>query len=267
MKARCLSLLLVPTLLSACTFGVPIGERSGVKPGPSAPARSSTGNPPSYIVFGKRYYVMDSAEGFEQRGIASWYGRKFHGRKTSSGEIYNMHDMTAAHKTLPIPVYVHVRNLDNGRTAVVRVNDRGPFIDGRIIDLSYAAATRLGVDGPGTANVEIRVIERGQTQPTTVVKAEPIVTPALPDPRDHPLYIQMGSFSSVDNADNLVKILLAANESTARVMPLQTEAGTFYRVRVGPLFDLDEANAILARLRGKGFDSIRIVAEEWSDSP
>jgi rare lipoprotein A len=258
MKSRRLLCLLFPLLAAACTFGVPIGER-GQGAGSSTSAKSSQGNPGSYVVHGKRYYVMDSADGFVQRGLASWYGRKFHGRKTSSGEVYNMHDMTAAHKTLPIPVYVHVRNLDNGRTAVVRVNDRGPFIDGRIIDLSYAAATRLGVDGPGTANVEISVIERGQTRPTSVVRAVPLATP---ESHDQPLYIQMGSFSSLNNADNLVRNLLALNESAAQVSPLQTDDGVYYRVRVGPLFDLDEANAILARLRGKGFDSSRIVVAD-----
>ncbi len=265
-----LAWLLLPLLLGACTFGVPIGDRGqGASSAPtSTSTRSGQGNPSSYIVHGKRYYVMDSAEGFVQRGIASWYGRKFHGRKTSSGEIYNMHDMTAAHKTLPIPVYVHVRNLDNGRTAIVRVNDRGPFIDGRIIDLSYAAATRLGVDGPGTANVEISVIDRGHSQPSSVVSAVPPAAPAAPvttvtpQIRDQPLYIQMGSFASLNNADNLVKTLLAANESAAQVSPLQTDEGLFYRVRVGPLFDLEEANAILARLKGKGFESLRIVVEE-----
>jgi len=273
MTAGRLTWLLVPLLLGACTFGVPIGDRGQGMPGTSSSARSSQGNPSSYIVHGKRYYVMDSAHarGYVERGIASWYGRKFHGRKTSSGEIYNMHDMTAAHKTLPIPIYVKVRNLDNGRTAIVKVNDRGPFIDGRIIDLSYAAATRLGVDGPGTANVEISVVDHGPTRPYDLVRAQPpnapVATaseaiPATPLLRDQPLYIQMGSFASLNNADNLVRDLLAVNESAAQVSPLQTDQGLFYRVRVGPLFDLDEANAILARLKGKGFDSLRIVVEE-----
>jgi rare lipoprotein A len=259
MKSARLLWLLVPLLVGACTFGVPIGDRGQGQASSSTSARSNHGNPGSYVVHGKRYYVMESSEGFVERGVASWYGRKFHGRRTSSGEIYNMHDMTAAHKTLPIPVYVHVRNLDNGRTAIVRVNDRGPFIDGRIIDLSYAAATRLGVDGPGTANVEISVIDRGQTEPTSVVRAVPL---AIPEAHDQPLYIQMGSFSSLDNADNLVRDLLALNESAAQVSPLQTDDGVFYRVRVGPLFDIDEANAILARLRGKGFDAGRIVVAD-----
>ena len=137
------SLLLIA--LAGCTFGVPISDRGqsqSSSSGVPATTPSKRGNPSSYVVFGKRYYVLNSSEGFVQRGIASWYGTKFHGRDTSSGEIYNMYAMTAAHKTLPIPVYVHVKNLDNGRSAVVKVNDRGPFIAGRIIDLSYAAAKK-----------------------------------------------------------------------------------------------------------------------------
>ena len=117
---------------------------------------SKLGNPPSYAVLGKRYHVMKQREGFTERGIASWYGKKFHGRKTSNGEIYNMYAMTAAHKTLPLPAYVNVRNLQNGREIVVRVNDRGPFHAGRIIDLSYAAAKKLDIIRKGTGRVEIR---------------------------------------------------------------------------------------------------------------
>jgi rare lipoprotein A len=225
------------TALGGCTFGVPIGDR-GKQQSSGVPATtpSERGNPSSYVVFGKRYYVLDSSEGFVQRGIASWYGTKFHGRATSSGETYNMHAMTAAHKTLPIPVYVHVKNLDNGRSAVVKVNDRGPFISGRIIDLSYAAAKKLGVDGPGTANVNLE--------------------------DDLPLFIQMGSFASQMNASNLMQNLLDANEKAVKISQLQTDAGLMYRVRVGPLFDIDEANAILLRLRDKGFQTARIVVED-----
>ena len=256
---RSLSLLLLLYTLGACTFGVPISQRGQQQAG-GVPATtpSSRGNPSSYVVFGKRYYVLDSSEGFTQRGIASWYGTKFHGRPTSSGEVYNMHAMTAAHKTLPIPVYVHVRNLDNGRSTVVRVNDRGPFIDGRIIDLSYAAAKKLGVDGPGTANVEISVLRKGESKPTSVVRSVPVPVDIEPE---LPLYIQMGSFSSILNADNLVENLIAANESSAKISRTQTGSGLFYRVRVGPLFDIDEANAILSRLRGKGFQTAHIVVQ------
>ena len=194
-----------------------------------------------------------------QRGVASWYGIKFHGRRTSSGEIYNMHEMTAAHKTLPLPSYVHVRNLDNGRTAIVKVNDRGPFISGRIIDLSYAAAKKLGVKGPGTANVEISIVNRGQTKPTRTVRAIPLTE--QPE-KDVPLFIQMGSFSSQANASKLVRTLHAANETSARVSQLKTQSGLFYRVRVGPLYDIDEANAIVSRLKRKGFQTARIVVQE-----
>ena len=258
--------LLLPVLLTAavsgCTFGVPISDR-GKQQASGVPSTtpSQRGNPSSYVVFGKRYYVLDSSEGFVQRGIASWYGTKFHGRSTSSGEIYNMHAMTAAHKTLPIPVYVHVKNLDNGRSAVVKVNDRGPFIAGRIIDLSYAAAKKLGVDGPGTANVEISVLQEGETTPSSVVRTIPLANDVSLD-QEVPLFIQMGSFSNHVNAHNLVQTLIAANESSASISQTQTDDGLFYRVRVGPLADVDEANAILLRLRGKGFQTARIVVED-----
>jgi len=256
-------LLLMAFTLSACTFGVPIGNQAQQQ---DLVARKTTpskrGNPSSYVVFGRRYQVLDSSEGFRQRGVASWYGTKFHGRPTSSGEVYNMHAMTAAHKTLPIPVYVHVKNLDNGRSIVVRVNDRGPFITGRIIDLSYAAAKKLGVDGPGTANVEISALRAGESKPTSVVRSIP-----LTDEADFnvPLFIQMGSFSNPVNANNLVQNLIDANESTARVSHLQTDQGLYYRVRVGPLFDIDEANAIVRRLKTKGFQTVRIVIADATE--
>lgn len=254
--------LLAALTLGGCTFGVPIGDRGNVQSGSgsgSSVKKSKSGNPSSYVVFGKRYYVMDDANGFVERGIASWYGLKFHGRKTSSGEVYNMHAMTAAHKNLPLPTWVHVKNLDNGRTTVVKVNDRGPFVDGRIIDLSYAAASKLGVKGPGTANVVIHAIDRGQKQPTSVVRALPLTDQAE---QDVPLFIQMGSFSSQANASSLVRELQAANENSARISRLQTDNGLFYRVRVGPLYDIDEANAVVTRLRNKGFQTARIVVQD-----
>ncbi len=280
-----LAVSLMVAVLSGCTFGVPISDRgkqqnSSVPTHVPATTPSKRGNPSSYVVFGKRYYVLNSSEGFVQRGIASWYGTKFHGRETSTGEIYNMHAMTAAHKTLPIPVYVHVKNLDNGRSTVVRVNDRGPFIAGRIIDLSYAAAKKLAVDVPGTANVEIRVMQAGEPKTANVVStSDPesvsLVTRAAANPStpvrriplvsdlddDIPLFIQMGSFSSELNANNLVQDLIAVNETAVQISQLQTGNGLFYRVRVGPLFDIDEANAILSRLRGKGFQTAHIVVE------
>ncbi|MEM7468811.1 MAG: septal ring lytic transglycosylase RlpA family protein [Pseudomonadota bacterium] len=159
-------LLLVPGLLVACGG---LEQRDG--PGqarkasraekvvPKKEPLSKYGNPESYVVFGKRYYTLKSAAGFKERGIASWYGKKFHGRKTSSGEVYDMYKMTAAHKNLPLPTYVEVRNLDSNKVITVRVNDRGPFHAGRIIDLSYAAAQKLGIVANGTGRVEIRVVD------------------------------------------------------------------------------------------------------------
>jgi rare lipoprotein A len=126
---------------------------------PKVEPRSRYGNPKSYVVFGKRYYTRAHSGGYVEKGLASWYGKKFHGRRTSSGERYNMYGMTAAHKTLPLPTYAQVTNLKNGRRVVVRVNDRGPFHGGRVIDLSYAAARKLGVVKTGTAMVEVRAID------------------------------------------------------------------------------------------------------------
>ncbi len=149
---------LLASLNVACasTAGAPRG--SAPASGPSGYPRA--GNAPHYVVFGQRYYVMASAAGYRERGVASWYGRKFHGRPTASGEIYDMHAMTAAHKSLPLPSYAQVTNLANGRSVVVRVNDRGPFVDNRLIDLSYAAARELDLIAAGTGLVEVKVITK-----------------------------------------------------------------------------------------------------------
>jgi len=247
--------------LSACTFGVPIGDRSSSVEVSSIPhtKKSKSGNPSSYVVAGKRYYVLDSADGFKQRGIASWYGKKFHGRKTSSGEVYNMYAMTAAHKTLPIPVYVRVKNLSNGRSIVVKVNDRGPFIEGRIIDLSYTAAQKLDITDQGTARVEIATLRPGLINWDSVVRPIP-----LPDENAEgvPLFVQVGSFGVEFNAMNLVRELQKANEQEVLISELETSSGLFFRVRLGPLYDIDEANAVIRRLKGKGFVTARIVVKD-----
>ncbi len=247
--------------LSACTLGVPIGTRTntsnaGAIKVPPKTTRSKLGNPSSYVVFGKRYYVMDNAIGFVQRGIASWYGKKFHGRKTSSGEVYNMNAMTAAHKTLPLPSYVRVVNIKNGRSIVVKVNDRGPFVGDRIIDLSFAAATKLGVTGPGTAEVEISVLSLPKSKKRPVVRTIALVEKGA---KDVPLFVQLGSFGNELNAQNLMRDLHDSNESTAKVYKLTNVQGAFYRVRLGPLYDIDEANSVVLRLIKKGFKTSRVV--------
>lgn len=260
-RAPILFIGLLAISLSACTFGVPISSRSstaGVNNIPPQTTRSALGNPSSYVVFGKRYYVMENADGFVQRGTASWYGKKFHGRKTSSGEVYNMYALTAAHKTLPLPSFVRVENLTNGQSVIVKVNDRGPFVGNRVIDLSYAAAAKLGVTGPGTAPVEIRVLNSAQSNKLAPVRAMPLVEQAA---EDAPMFIQMGSFSSELNAQNLIRDLQDVNESSVMMSKLTTDDGLLYRVRIGPLYDINEANSVIMRLRNKGFEKSRIVSE------
>ncbi len=142
-------------------------DRSGIPDAvPRVEPRSRSGNMASYTVRGRRYFTKDDSAGHVERGIASWYGPGFHGRKTSNGEPYDMNAMTAAHKTLPLPTYARVTNLQNGKTAVVRINDRGPFHGPRVIDLSRAAATKLGVIGTGTAEVEVRALDPLTTEPS-----------------------------------------------------------------------------------------------------
>ncbi len=247
--------------LSACTLGVPIGGQKTDKTKSGSLKKSKYGNPSSYIVMGKRYYVMDSAKGFTQKGVASWYGPKFHGKRTSSGETYNMHAMTAAHKTLPIPVYVKVKNVTNGKTAIVLVNDRGPFAHDRIIDLSYAAAKKLGVVGPGTAKVEIVALDSSKKVSRSAVKAIPLKTSTQEQAN---MYVQLGSFSSEGNALRLSKELKVKKETAVVIKPVKTGQGDFFRVQIGPLLDLSEANSIQNRLKRKGYKNARIVIEDES---
>src|SRR5689334_3065003 len=182
---------------------------------PKYEPRGTRGNPPFYEVFGKRYYVMASADGWVERGTASWYGPGFHAASTSLGEPYDMYGMTAAHKTLPIPAYAEVTNLRNGRKVVVRINDRGPFVGDRIIDLSYTAAAKLDMLLQGTAPVEVRVVGPGSPTgsaappvlplaPTPPAPPPPSVTvvnaPAARAPGVTAMFIQAGVFSDHENA-------------------------------------------------------------------
>jgi len=165
--------------------------------------------------------------------------------------------MTAAHKTLPIPVMVRVKNLDNGKTAVVKVNDRGPFAHGRIIDLSFAAAKKLGVVGPGTANVEITALDAsGQASSAPAVRATPL---ARSEADDSELYIQLGSFGDKANARKLRDELTAKNEKPVVIRTVETNKGSFFRVQLGPLLDVAEATSVQLRLKRKGYKSARIV--------
>lgn len=189
------------------------------------------GNFSPYTVFGQTYHLMESAEGYRSRGIASWYGSKFHGRLTSNGEVYDMYQMTAAHKTLPIPSYVRVTNLDNGRSAIVRVNDRGPFHADREIDLSWAAATKLDFHQRGTAQVEIVVID-----PVAWQLAQQGEAASSPQSAQLPQllegeYLQVGAFEQPDLAHLQLLELIDKIPYAIQVLP---DNGR-YKVLVGPL--------------------------------
>ncbi len=241
-----------------------------------------------YVVFGRAYAPVVNDDPMKERGLASWYGRMFHGRKTASGEVYDMFAMTAAHKTLPIPSFARVTSLKSGRSVVVRVNDRGPFHEGRVIDLSYAAAVKLGIAGPGSGPVEVeRVFARdagmqlaaAAPAPALATVTVPAATPpAAPAPAPSPtppepaaavempvprqaevatplvaaepagLYLQLGAFSSVDNAESFRDKV--SRELPWLYEPIQVaQAGSLHRVRLGPYRTREEAQAIADKIR------------------
>ncbi|MEA3290718.1 MAG: septal ring lytic transglycosylase RlpA family protein [Pseudomonadota bacterium] len=263
MRARLLAILAVAALLSACAalkkeappehgfYGgdglpenMPVDPFSVPDAVPKAEPLSKTGNQ-RYEALGETYYPMRSAVDFVERGAASWYGSKFQGKRTSSGEPYDMFAMTAAHPTLPLPSYVRVTNLDNGRQVVVKVNDRGPFLHDRVIDLSYAAAVRLGYAGKGTGNVEIRTLF-ADDEPAAASTAGP----GFETPGGEPIgvYVQVGAFSDAGNARALRSHLLAEGFAPVEVAP--SEPGRpLYRVRVGPFASDAEAGRKKASLR------------------
>ncbi len=212
---------------------------------------SRYGNPPFYHVFGKRYQTLRSAAGFRQRGIASWYGTKFHGRRTSSGERYNMYAMTAAHKTLPLPSYAKVTNLLNGRQVIVKINDRGPFHEGRIIDLSYAAAGKLGLLHRGTAPVEIEAI-------TVRPPADAATAVAPPAADSTAVYLQVGAFNEQDRARQL-HLQLQHQYHLAHIQESAPDGTPRYRVRVGPLDSPERAEQVARQLQEQGLASFIVI--------
>lgn len=232
---------------------------------PKDEPKSRGGNPSSYQVFGKTYHVQPNSLGFTQQGIASWYGTKFHGRKTSNGETYDMYAMSAAHKTLPIPTYLQVTNLSNHKQVIVRVNDRGPFHGNRIVDLSYAAASKLGMLGKGTASVEIKAINPKQyaTSNTPVIPLErtktltkqPIKLPTKNAPVTADLYLQVGAFSNQNNAETLKSELLKQNIPTHRINIKQNQQSALYRVHIGPYSSLDQADMMRIKLQQAGINN------------
>lgn len=205
-----------------------------------------------YKVLGKHYTPMQDGRNYRETGPASWYGTKFHGQDTANGEGYDLYGMTAAHKTLPLPTYVRVTNLENQRTVIVRVNDRGPFYSNRIIDLSYAAARKLGFAEKGTAQVLVEGIDpvawQQQNNPGYLVKKNPPVETLASEPSGQ-MYLQVGAFSSSQAAEQLRTRLQNAVNATVFVTPVQQANGTFHRVRLGPVADHDEAQRLIETLR------------------
>jgi rare lipoprotein A len=246
---------------------------------PKYEPRSKYGNPPSYEVFGKRYYVLSSSVGYVERGVASWYGPGFHKVRTSTGELYDMYAMTAAHKTLPLPAYVRVTNLQNGRSVVVRVNDRGPFVANRIIDLSYTAAAKLDMLRNGTAMVEIRSIDT--SMPPIITAAAPIPAPradaggaappaTAPAPGTPaslaaapaaPLFIQAGAFADPANAERLAARLRGGGYGKIFVRDDKIAGRRMYRVRIGPVPDVAQFDRVMASLERAGIGDAHLALE------
>ena len=242
-------------------------------PGDAVPRpepKSRYGNGPVYEVLGKTYTVMPSGSGYKERGVASWYGKKFHGRLTSNREPYNMYAMTAAHKTLPLPTYVQVRNLRNNRTVVVRVNDRGPFVHNRVIDLSYAAALKLDMVRDGTSLVEVTAItfdDPPGDRPVRVVEparppapaATPASTPGQKNQELNEIYVQVGAFGDRANAERRQSALISGGIGDVFVFADEAASPPLYRVRIGPIAGVDDYDALVTRLETLGISDPYLV--------
>jgi rare lipoprotein A len=240
----------------------PIDVSGVLEPVPREEPRSRYGNRSPYTVLGKTYRVLDDEDAHEYRekGVASWYGTKFNGRATSSGELYDICQFTAAHKTLPLPSFVRVTNLDNGRSLVVRVNDRGPFHSGRVMDLSYAAAVRLGVDRTGTARVQLESVGPGAVLASR--PPERIVSPPAdpPMPPGDEVTLQLGSFAERDNAKRLSDRLERAGIDDVDIDHVELDGLDLWRVRVGPVAAANFP-ALRARLRALELPEPRVVRD------
>ena len=252
---RLVVVISIVTMLASCSWfkrdggyysddGPPRREKVDIASIPDAVPRnepmSRTGNN-TYTALGKRYRPMKQARGFFQRGQASWYGKKFHGRRTSSGETYDMYGMTAAHPTLPLPTYVRVTNLDNNRTVVVKVNDRGPFLHSRIIDLSYAAAVKLDIVRTGTGNVEVESVFPGE-QVSTGNMNTPVAA------NNGNVYVQVAAFGNQGNATHFKNTLSRRVQHRVHVKPTIVAGNKMHRVWVGPFASTLDANRVVPDL-------------------
>ena len=255
---RFVTLLLIIVILSGCAGRKKqIRVRSYTKPAMILPKTMDGRVPKSYTVKGVTYYPLLGEEGFIQEGLASWYGKDFHGNKTSNGEIYNMYAMTAAHKILPFGTYIRVYNLSNNKEVIVRINDRGPFITGRIVDLSYSAARRIGLVGPGTAKVRLVALSRKVGRIKSGNDYMPLVETV--NFRKGNYTIQVGAFKDKNNAQRLAE-RLRVDFFYVTVTTYAAKGKTLYRVRVSLSHDLTGANKMVDKLKYLGFSETFIVA-------
>jgi rare lipoprotein A len=229
------------------------------EPVPKVEPRALYGNKSPYTVLGQSYQVLPGPGGYVERGIASFYGNKFHGYKTSSLEDYDMYQFTAAHKTLPLPSYARVTNLENGKSVIVRINDRGPFHENRLIDLSFAAAVKIGVWPKGTGLVEVRAID--PAQPLTAQTLPPPPPPPKPASPGPGIYLQVGAFSDVTNAERVAQQLRVANFAPVQVVDAQINGRSIRRVRVGPIASVDQADDVTSRIEGMGLPRPQVAVD------
>ena len=266
---RLAAICIVATAMGSC--GASRWEKPTTAPAKSAPVsqdmtRTKRGNPPFYEVFGVRYQVMRSSVGYKDRGIASWYGKKFHGRQTSNGERYDMYRLTAAHKTLPLPTNVRVTNLNNGRSVVVRVNDRGPFVGNRLIDLSYEAARQLDMIDVGTALVEIEALEAGYTDAITDVAPAAAENSPAEIATALNMYVQVGAFGEAGNAHTLATLLTENGVDKVAVREPIGTAAPLYRVRIGPLSSITDYDRIVVQMARLQIAETQLVVEHTTES-
>jgi len=240
----------------------PIDVSKIPEPVPKVEPRSLYGNKSPYTVLGQTYRVLSDPRGYDERGIASFYGAKFHGYKTSSLENYDMYAFSAAHKTLPLPSYARVTNLANGKSVIVRINDRGPFHENRLIDLSYAAAVKIGVWPKGTGLVEVRAIDPTRPDEAAPPAPELNASAAVPQGSAHPaIYLQVGAFADSANAERVAQQLRSAQLAPVQVIDAQSGGRSIRRVRVGPLEDVERADQVTAQIEQLGLPRPQVAVD------
>jgi rare lipoprotein A len=253
----CTLLLGLLFLLTSCA-GPRFSAEKRASPPDKKPFASSAAIPPTqrpYQIQGKTYYPLSSHQGFTETGIASWYGKEFHGRKTANGETYDMYARTAAHKLLPMSTYLLVKNLENGRETVVRINDRGPFAKARIIDLSYAVAQELDIIGKGTARVKITALGESKAKGKVGKRKEN----SKPDHTRGDYFIQIGSFTDRGKAEMLKTQIIASNHQ-ADIQLFEKGGRSFYRVQVSAGNGLEQARRLEREFNESGFPGAFVVA-------